>query len=66
LYWFGDQFAASLVKGFALTLALGVAVSLFSAIFVTRTLLHLLIDVEEARGPRATETAQAAGGAGLD
>src|SRR3712207_8412037 len=24
LYWFGDQFAASLVKGFALTLAIGV------------------------------------------
>jgi preprotein translocase subunit SecD len=30
------------VKGFALTLAIGVAVSMFSAITVTRTLLHLL------------------------
>jgi preprotein translocase subunit SecD len=32
------------VKGFALTLAIGVGVSMFSAIFVTRTLLHLLMD----------------------
>lgn len=43
LYWFGDQFGASLVKGFALTLALGVLVSMFSAITVTRTFLHTLI-----------------------
>jgi preprotein translocase subunit SecD len=62
LYWFGDQFGASLVKGFALTLALGVIVSMFSAITVTRTFLHALLgfpvmqhlwlfgsDVEEAR-----------------
>lgn len=32
------------VKGFALTLAIGVAVSMFSAITVTRTFLHLIID----------------------
>ena len=43
LYWFGDQFGASLVKGFALTLALGVLVSMFSAITVTRTFLHALV-----------------------
>ncbi len=43
LYWFGDQFAASLVKGFALTLSLGVLVSMFSAITVTRTFLQALI-----------------------
>jgi protein-export membrane protein SecD len=30
------------VKGFALTLAIGVAVSMFSAITVTRTFLHLV------------------------
>jgi len=39
LYWFGQNFGASLITGFALTLAIGVAVSLFSAIFVTRGLL---------------------------
>jgi preprotein translocase subunit SecD len=43
LYWFGDQFGASLVKGFALTLALGVMMSMFSAITVTRTFLHVLV-----------------------
>jgi preprotein translocase subunit SecD len=44
LYWFGSTFGASIVKGFALTLALGVAVSLFTAITVTRTILHLFLD----------------------
>jgi preprotein translocase subunit SecD len=44
LYWFGSQFGASIVKGFAFTLALGVAVSLFTAIIVTRTLLHVVLD----------------------
>ena len=33
------------VKGFALTLLIGVLVSLFSAITVTRTLLYLLVDL---------------------
>ncbi len=44
LFWFGSAFGASIVKGFAITLALGVAVSLFTAIRVTRTLLHLVMD----------------------
>lgn len=44
LFWFGSAFGASIVKGFAITLALGVAVSLFTAIRVTRTLLHLTMD----------------------
>jgi preprotein translocase subunit SecD len=44
LYWFGNAFGASIVKGFALTLAIGVLVSLFTAIRVTRTLLHLTLD----------------------
>lgn len=39
LYWFGQNFGASLITGFALTLAIGVVISLFSAIFVTRGLL---------------------------
>ena len=41
LFWFGSAFGATIVKGFALTLALGVGVSLFTALFVTRTLLNL-------------------------
>ncbi len=44
LFWFGSQFGASVVKGFALTLAIGVAVSLFTAVVVTRTLLHAILD----------------------
>jgi len=43
LWWFGDQFGAALVKGFALTLAIGVLVSMFSAIIVTRTFLRLTV-----------------------
>ena len=38
LFWFGT----SLVKGFALTLGIGVLVSMFSAITVTRTFLYSL------------------------
>ena len=38
LFWFGT----SLIKGFALTLALGIVVSLFTSMVVTRTLLKAL------------------------
>ena len=41
LFIFGNAFAASLVKGFAITLALGTLVNLFTAIVVTRTLIRL-------------------------
>ncbi len=44
LYIFGSTFGASMVKGFSVTLALGVFVSLFTAIIVTRTFLHLVLD----------------------
>jgi len=44
LFWFGSTFGATIVKGFALTLALGVGISLFTAIVVTRTLLNLVLN----------------------
>lgn len=44
LFWFGSTFGATIVKGFALTLALGVIISLFTAVVVTRTLLNLVIN----------------------
>jgi len=44
LFGFGSSFGASMVKGFSITLALGVVVSLFTAINVTRTFLHLVLD----------------------
>ena len=45
LFWFGSAFGATIVKGFSLTLMLGVAISLFTAIFVTRTLLALALKI---------------------
>ena len=44
LFIFGNTFGASMVKGFSVTLALGVLVSLFTAIIVTRTFLHTALD----------------------
>jgi preprotein translocase subunit SecD len=53
LYTFGNTFGASMVKGFSVTLALGVGVSLFTAIIVTRTFLHTLLDnIKLAEHPR--------------
>jgi preprotein translocase subunit SecD len=43
LYWFGNNFGASIVKGFAITLALGVLLSMFTAVFVTRTFMRLFL-----------------------
>ena len=48
LYWFGSSFGASLVQGFALTLALGIGVSLFTALVATRTILHTVLDWVDA------------------
>jgi len=50
LYWFGNTFGAFMVKGFALTLFIGVAVSMFSAIMVTRTFLIALIRTQFKQG----------------
>jgi preprotein translocase subunit SecD len=43
LFWFGSTFGATIVKGFSFTLLLGVAISLFTALFVTQTLLKLVL-----------------------
>jgi len=44
LYWVGSVVAAGApVKGFAWTLGIGVAISMFTAIVVTRTLLRLFV-----------------------
>lgn len=45
LFWFGS----SLVKGFALVFGIGVIVSMFSALVVTRTLLITLPDVDRSK-----------------
>jgi protein-export membrane protein SecD len=43
LYSFGTTFGANQVSGFALTLALGLIINLFTATTVTRTFLHFLL-----------------------
>lgn len=45
LYWFGSNFGASMVKGFAITLFIGVCVSMFTAITMTRTLITFVFDL---------------------
>jgi preprotein translocase subunit SecD len=42
LFWFSDQLGATVVQGFAVALAIGVLVSMFSAITVSRTFLRVL------------------------
>lgn len=39
LFWFGTSF----IKGFAFTLSIGILVSMFSAIFITRTFLRIFV-----------------------
>jgi preprotein translocase subunit SecD len=43
LYAFGSNFGATTIVGFATTLAIGVAISMFTAVVVTRSLLNLLV-----------------------
>lgn len=50
LYWFGSSIVTSyVVMGFALTLLIGVAVSMFTAIVVTRTFLIILAGTRMGR-----------------
>lgn len=42
LYWMGSRLAVPAVMGFSLTLFIGVAISMFSALVVTRNFLRLL------------------------
>lgn len=43
LFWLGGELGALMVRGFALTLFIGVALSMLTAIVVTRTFLRLII-----------------------
>ncbi len=45
LYWFGT----SIIRGFALTLALGVVLSMFTAIIVTRGILRIFVGTKISR-----------------
>jgi protein-export membrane protein SecD len=48
LFWFGT----SMVKGFALVFGVGIIVSMFSALVITRTLLMALPDINKENNPR--------------
>ncbi len=43
LLYFGSNFGATVVKGFAITLIIGVLISMFTAVFATRTFMRFLI-----------------------
>jgi preprotein translocase subunit SecD len=53
LFIFGSTYGATIVQGFATTLFIGVVVSLVTAVFVTRTFLHEVLDnLKFAEHPR--------------
>jgi preprotein translocase subunit SecD len=43
LFWFGQHFGTTIITGFATTLFIGVVISMFTAITVTRTFLRMLV-----------------------
>jgi protein-export membrane protein SecD len=47
LYFFGSQFGASAVRGFAVTLGMGLVINLFTAIIVTRTFLAIILNFSQ-------------------
>jgi preprotein translocase subunit SecD len=70
LYWFGSSFGVTIIKGFALTLGLSIPISVFTAVFITRTFLRLIVEsgafrsnwwyaVEEPSQTSATRPAEA-------
>jgi len=53
LFWLGGTLGAFMVRGFALTLFIGVALSMFSAIVITRTFLRLIMGSQIVTNPAA-------------
>lgn len=60
LFVFGNSFGVSLIVGFALTLSLGVILSLFTAVVVTRTLLRLVGPIDALQNPWLYDVTDAA------
>ncbi|MCU0501500.1 MAG: protein translocase subunit SecD, partial [Anaerolineae bacterium] len=52
LIMFGRTFGAQAVLGFAITLAIGVLISMFTAVIVTRTFLRALFSGERGEALR--------------
>ena len=53
LYWLGKTFGNFMVVGFATTLFIGVALSMFTQVVVTRAFLRTVVATGLARSPRA-------------
>jgi len=58
LFWLGGTFGAFMVRGFAVTLFIGVALSMFTAITVSRTLLRAVVASGVVTNPAAYGVAQ--------
>ena len=53
LFWLGGELGALMVRGFAVTLFIGVALSMFTAIIITRTFLRLIVSSRLVTNPAA-------------
>jgi preprotein translocase subunit SecD len=51
LFWFGQNFGASIITGFALTLFIGILLSMFSAVVVTRSFLRAIMARQTTLNP---------------
>ena len=51
LFYFSDQLGTTVVQGFASALAIGVVLSMFTAIFVSRTILRVVANTRLSRRP---------------
>ena len=52
LYWFSAQLGATIVQGFAVTLAIGVLISMISAIVISRSFLRVIAATPISRNLR--------------
>lgn len=62
LFWFGHNFAATVITGFATTLFLGVVISFITAVFVSHTFLRALVTFHATRNPSFYGVEEMAGG----
>lgn len=62
LFWFGHNFAATVITGFATTLFIGVVTSFITAYFVSKTFLRLVVHSGSMRKPTLYGVQQVAGG----
>lgn len=53
LYFFGGQFGASAVRGFSITLIMGLILNLFTVVIVTRVFLTLTVSITGSRSQSA-------------